>query len=516
MSSVINLAGIIAHDNPGWMLGSGSYFDTSNGNYTIHVNICDFKADGTPNGDFGKTGGEYATFGLYLHIDGVNPINNAAFATELQMGSRGGQQYTSFSRSGTLSFPAGSKTGYLVMHCDFVDQKTSANDCGADVCIAGPWNLIQPPQVSDLTNAHKYDNKNEISTEERSITVNFKNNSDYKATHLNWAVYGHTGWSRVAIPNGLAAKTWMNFTIPWNGFQPGTTYTILISLYNEAGDGDYKEVVIRTLHAKPQLTISHDHTTQSGLEDVTISWESDKTIQEIQYTIDGSSWKVYETGLNVSSGEIMISKKEIDGIEEDLQDNTLYHFQVSVKSTNNFDHRWDAAGSGPYQEVDCTTDERALLKDNSPRDLVIGQRLQIIKSNESGNRNQIRLFVASSPETNWKVEDSPTGENDYFISLSQNEWDTAYRRFINPANPSKSTTEHNRIVLRIQVVTFGRTREYTKDYTGFLILTGDMLTTKTNVNGTIRRGKVWTNQSGTIKRGVAWISTSQGQWRRGI
>ena len=154
-------------------------------------------------------------------------------------------------------------------------------------------------------------------------------------------------------------------------------------------------------------------------------------------------------------------------------EDTIYDFEVTVKSTNVYDHRWDTVYA--HESLSCKTDMKAYLTDNSPRDLIIGDRLHIQKTNES-----------------------------------------AYRKFISPADFSKDTDAHNKIPIKIRLVTLGRIREYISEYTGLLILTGDMLTAHTNVGGVVKRGKVWARPGSEPKRGVTWISTATGHWRRGI
>lgn len=364
--------------------------------------------------------------------------------------------------------------------------------------IYGTYTFMSAPSLDSIWNYSPYNGNSGVSKYETQIDVGYSASGDV-ASSMNYMFEPlYSNWQN----DGVVYSS----PITWKNLTPGTTYRAWIQLCNSAGNSASKYIDIRTLHSKPSISISHDHSTQAGLETLEISWSSDKNIQKVQYSIDGSDWIDYASGLNTRSGTVIISTK--DG--SDLYDNTEYRIQIRVQSTSSYDSRW----SDDSDIITCRTDDRARLYDSSPRNLNIGDTLRIYKSNESGNSNEIRLYITDS-DSLWKYQSSPS--NDYNISFTQDEWDTAYRRFRSPANPSISTTEHNRIRLKIRVVTYGRNREYTADYTGYLIITGNMLTAYTNVGGQVKRGKAWCNPSGdSPKRAVTWISTGTGTWRRGI
>lgn len=56
---------------------------------------------------------------------------------------------------------------------------------------------------------------------------------------------------------------------------------------------------------------------------------------------------------------------------------------------------------------------------------------------------------------------------------------------------------------------------YTNSKTCIVTLKGNQKTTRCNVSGTWRRGKIWVNINGTWKRAVIWINAN-GTWKRGI
>lgn len=382
--------------------------------------------------------------------------------------------------------------------CGTNHDKGSTEHCDDEGHIYGSYTLMSTPSLDSIWNYSPYNGDSGVSKYETQIDVGYSASGD-AASSMNYMFEPlYSNWQNDGVVHS-SPVTWKNLT-------PGTTYRAWIQLCNSAGNSASKYIDIRTLHSKPSISISHDHSTQAGLETLEISWSSDKNIQKVQYSIDGSDWIDYASGLNTRSGTVVISTK--DG--SDLYDNTEYRIQIRVQSTSSYDSRW----SDDSDIITCRTDDRARLYDSSPRNLNIGDNLRIYKSNESGNSNEIRLYITDS-DSLWKYQSSPS--NDYNISFTQDEWDTAYRRFRSPANPSISTTEHNRIRLKIRVVTYGRNREYTADYTGYLIITGNMLTAYTNVGGQVKRGKAWCNPSGSSpKRAVTWISTGTGTWRRGI
>lgn len=501
MGEVINLSGL-CHESPKFEFGPGSYFDTSNGNFNISV----LANHGSAQTHFGHELGFELVFdgGAPSGDNGVFPIDNYLYPDKIAgpLLAKGGHGYTGFSNSGNVSL-AGHKSAKIHLLCS----------SGACVLQGKSWDLGQlksAPIISDLYNAAPYDSNSAISSSERSITVGFKNSSkNDEATYVGWRIPGYVDddwhWSDELY---IGPDSWSTFTINWDGFTPGTTYTIKVCLWNDAGQTE-SSIVIRTLHSRPSLYLSHDHSTQSGLEDVTLYWESDKNIKNVSYKIDGGEWISYATGLDARSGTITIYTKN----GADLTEDTLYNIKVSVQSTNIYDYRWDAIGDGPYKEVNCRTDMRAYLTDNSPRDITTGNSLYVQKTNESGNPNKIRIYITAS-EIWWK-EETPPG-NEYYMTFTQDEWDRAYSKFISPADSSKSAYEHNVIPITYKLVTFGRSREYVSQYNGVILLNGDMLTARTNVGGTIRRGKVWAKPGSDPRRGVTWISIGNGQWRRGI
>ena len=501
--------GTQVHDHPDFYLQEGSYFDPSNGDFRMVIKGTSTSGESTYQGSFVVAlrcdDSNDKVVDLTTHIVTIFD-HNAYFNT---VSDKSGNVWDLIKGYNTVALYMYKCT--LVVPPDGSDNHRP-NDCLNGKELGPKWSLItlSPPKISNLYNSMPYDGDSDVSASETSIRVGFTNNSTNVATKIAWNVEGYTGWQYVEGVEIAAGQTVTDFTIPWDGFEAGKTYLIKVNLENDAGPGtDPSELslTIRTLHRRPTLTISHNHRIDSGLEDVSIHWESDKNIQEIDYTIDGSNWIVHSTGLNARSGTIKIDKK--NGV--DLFEDTIYDFEVTVKSTNAYDHRWDTVYA--HESLSCKTDMKAYLTDNSPRDLIIGDRLHIQKTNESGNANVVRLYVATD-EMDWKEETAPN--NDYYITMTQDEWDAAYRKFISPADFSKDADAHNKIPIKIRLVTLGRIREYISEYTGLLILTGDMLTAHTNVGGVVKRGKVWARPGSEPKRGVTWISTATGHWRRGI
>lgn len=353
--------------------------------------------------------------------------------------------------------------------------------------------LITRPVLGSLSNENKYDNNAGISASETSITVGYTRSGGDAETKAEYKLDQYpNNWSLNPAKNPFTQ----------GGISSGTPHTCSLRIGNDAGWSEWKSITIRTLYPIPTISISSK---SKALEDFSISWSSNRSIQTVQYSLDGGGWITYADGINATSGTITVSAKN----GEDLYPNTSYTIKVRVKSTNTYDHRWSSDSS----TITMTTLDRARL--TSSANLTFGQPLQVTKTNPSGNKNQVKIQVGN-PLLLIKTQDSPS--NNYNISFTQAELDNSYKKFPNPANSGLTTAQHNQIAIRVTLITFGRSRNYTVDYDGTLTLTGDALTARTNVNGTIRRAKVWTRIGSETnpRRGVAWISTSTGVWRRGI
>ena len=379
--------------------------------------------------------------------------------------------------------------------------------------------LTAPTISGSLTNTTPYRNPVDgktyynISAYETSVGLKYtKSGGDDEDTYRHW----HSGQSE---PN-----SWLddpsNNSYTESGLSAGTSYTCYCRIHNDAGQSEIASWSGRTLHKIPVVTLSHSHSTQAGLEDLYISWSCDKNVACIYYRVQGeSNWRIGAGARSASSdigrsGTIHISETEgtVEG-SKDLYENTDYVIEVKVLSTVAYDSRESSTKS-----ITCKTDRRAALTSSSSRNITIGATLRVLKENESGNRNDIffatRPYDNSSAYVDWSNRN--LADNDETIAFTQTEWDNVYKRFLNPSNASKSLTEHNNIRVRFTLRTYGRTRHYDSTYEGLIILTGDMMTTRTNVRGALKRGKAWCRPNGTIRRGVAWITSSRGVWRRGI
>ena len=366
----------------------------------------------------------------------------------------------------------------------------------------GQIQLTQKPTLTFLSNADPYTDSDNV--EHPTVSSN---------TDKILIAYTYSGSPATSIEvqlNGVTITSdKYNNIFEWNvveliGLSSGTTYSIKIRLSNGGGNSDWLETYIRTKYDAPTLSIAHNHETNAGLEDLTMLWSSNVDAKRVEYSIDNGSWITVSDNLNTTSGSFTITQKN----GSDLYEHTTYSIRVRILSTSDYDLLLSEVKS-----LSCTTDAKAALTDASQRNLNIGDSLRIIKTNESGNAVTIKLYITTS-DALWKTASSSS--NDHYISFTQAEWDSAYRNFLSPANPSISSTGHNRINFKIRVVTSGRSREYTQDYTGWLNLTGNMLTAHANIGG-VKRAQVWCNPDGSgPRKAVAWISTGQGTWRRGI
>lgn len=410
-------------------------------------------------------------------------------------------------------------------------------DCSSSPIISGSWypglwdsgyrtywpgiEFTTPPVISgSLVNTTPYTNPvdgkkyTNISSSETSVGLEYtKSGGDDETHYRHWRTGQNEPSSWASAPS--------NNRYTESGLTAGTSYNCYCRIYNSAGQSGVASWSGRTRHRIPVVTLSHNHATQAGLEDLYVTWKCDKSVACVYYRIRGeSNWRIGAGARNVTSnlgtsGTIHISETEavVEG-SKDLYAFTNYIIEVKVLSTVSYDSLESSVAS-----ISCKTDKRAELTNSSSRNITIGAILRVLKTNESGNRNSIKFGTkaydsTSSSYTDWCSRS--LADNDENITFTQTEWDTVYKRFLNPANAAKSLANHNNIRLLMTLITYGRTRQYANTYEGLVILTGDMMTAKTNVNGSIKRAKVWCRPDGTIRRGVTWITAQKGVWRRGI
>ena len=371
--------------------------------------------------------------------------------------------------------------------------------------------LVNTTPYTNPVDGKRYMN---ISAYETSVGLEYSKTSGDDETHYrHWRTGQNEPSSWASAPS--------NNRYTESGLTAGTSYNCYCRIYNSAGQSGVASWSGRTRHRIPVVTLSHNHATQAGLEDLYVTWECDKSVACVYYRIRGeSNWRIGAGARNATSnlgtsGTIRISETEavVEG-SKDLYAFTNYIIEVKVLSTVSYDSLESSVAS-----ISCKTDKRAELTSSSSRNITIGAILRVLKTNESGNRNSIKFGTkaydsTSSSYTDWCSRS--LADNDENITFTQTEWDTVYKRFLNPANAAKSLANHNNIRLLMTLITYGRTRQYTNTYEGLVILTGDMMTAKTNVNGSIKRAKVWCRPDGTIRRGVTWITAQKGVWRRGI
>lgn len=370
--------------------------------------------------------------------------------------------------------------------------------------------LVNTTPYTNPVDGKKYTN---ISSSETSVGLEYtKSGGDDETHYRHW----HTGQNE---PSSWSSAP-SNNRYTESGLSAGANYTCSCRIYNEAGSSGVATWKGRTRHKIPVVKLSHDHATQAGLEDLDITWQCDKNVACIYYRIKGeTNWRIGAGQRSASSdigitGVIHVFETEatVEG-SKDLYPFTDYTIEVKVLSTVAYDSLESNVVS-----IDCKTDKRAELTASSDTNIIIGSSMHILKKNESGNNNDIRFqtrpYDASSIYADWcerNLED-----NDETIVFTEREWDTVYRRFLNPASASKSQRDHDNIKLLSTLVTYGRVRVYTNTYEGLVTITGDMFTAHTNVNNTVKRAKVWCRPDGQIRRGITWITAQKGVWRRGI
>lgn len=430
---------------------------------------------------------------------------------------------------GSEGCPAGLlRIGFSPNHFQYFDIPSFKID-------VSPIPLLQPPKWGTLSNASPYTSVNEankrytaVSSYEDRINLAFTYTGDAPTKIEVWS--DQSGY--FTSPN--LSYNIANKTISISGLSPGVNHQIQVRLTNSAGNSGWSSssFYVRTKYSKPSISLTHQNEYDSGLENVTIYWDSDKSIQQVEYKINNSDWIVASSGLNKTGWNFSVD--EYNG--EDLYPLTTYNFFIRLLSTTTYDALYSNEVS-----ISCTTYDVAKFISNAQHDITIGDNNKFVFSfvNESGANLNYYLDIgedenmwinamtfsevithpaAGSASDGNRVIRKNTNTVRETLTPSESNWDSAYRLFISPVDKTKTTAEHNKIPLKARLVTCGRTRRYTQFIEGYIILDGDMRTTHTNVGGNLKRGKVWCrpNESDSPRRGVAWISTENGKWKRGI
>lgn len=215
------------------------------------------------------------------------------------------------------------------------------------------------------------------------------------------------------------------------------------------------------------------------INSVTIHWEADTSCNDTQYSINDGAW----TRIQGSS----YPKYNIT----DLNPNTTYKLRTRIKSTNS--GLWTVSN----EEVVTTYD---IAKITEANDLKIGEEYMIKFSNPSKAEVEVAILTMDDKTIvpYRKVEDRK-------IVFSKEEILGLYKNFGN------QNTYNAKLFLK----SIQNKKEYYNFKEIIIKLTGNINSVTLNVNGKIKKGKVWIGTSAGNKAGVFLVGTSNGN-RRGI
>lgn len=205
-----------------------------------------------------------------------------------------------------------------------------------------------------------------------------------------------------------------------------------------------------------------------GLNSLTVTWDSNSTIDAVQYKLGSGDW------VNTSGKTYVISG---------LSPNTEYTVTTRIKRSDS--QLWTE--SSP---TTGTTYNKATIT-NAP-DFNFGDSPTITKNNPSGETNNLRLEVSGVT----KVTRSGISDN-YQLVLTDEEWDSLY----------KLLGDNNSLTITYALDTVGAST-YTDSTNKTLTLTGNQKTTYTAVSSNVKRAKVFVGTGGTVKRAVVWIGNN--------
>lgn len=215
----------------------------------------------------------------------------------------------------------------------------------------------------------------------------------------------------------------------------------------------------------------------SGLENISVSWNTDVTCDEIQYKLNNNNWVA-------TSGKTF----NIAG----LSPNTSYNVKIKVKRE----------GTTLWTESSIksiATKNKATI--SSAPNINFGDTASVSISNPSGTTKNLRVETLNPTTT---IATRNNVGNSVTITFTDIEWDNFYKKLGN----------NNSMTIRYVVDTIGNST-YNSYVDKTLTLTGNQKTIRTKVSGSWHRGKIWIKVNGSWKKAVVWTKIN-GTWRRAI
>jgi hypothetical protein len=222
-------------------------------------------------------------------------------------------------------------------------------------------------------------------------------------------------------------------------------------------------------------TITSFECTAKTVNTMTLSFTTDVSCDYAQYKLDNGSW----TNLHN------------DGVIASLTPNTTYSVKIKVRRTDS--QLWTESDAISVTTYDIAKITSAPNIDHGSNDVI-----QI--SNPSSATMSLVLKIGN---TQILSKTPTTGSNT--ITFTDAQLDTIYKLY---GNGNTLTLTHT---LSITV----NSTTYTDTKTCTITLKGNQHTMRTNVNGTWKRGNIWTKVNGTWRRAVVWTKVN-GTWQRGI
>lgn len=353
----------------------------------------------------------------------------------------------------------------------------------------GDIQLTQKPVLGNFINTNPYDDKQTISASETSISLSWSKVDGDDATKSQYQL------------NGQWYDCDSAYSTTISGLQPGTTYTIAVSGYNEAGWSDYIYITVRTRYSPPVLSVIHNHNDDAGLEDLIFHWTSNTDIKKICYKINGS--QLVNLTASGKSGQFKVNTCEVgDGIgRTGLFPNTIYAVDVYIISIDEYDHL-----DSNTVDLDTITDDIAHITEAPSFNL--SDNITLKKTNESGNKNEVILYINGDNDRHNSdiiMIDKDMPNETLPVDFTQEMIDTMYHQF----------GLKNDIASRALIKTFSiydTNRFYSANTEGRVTLTGVMKTIHSNEhysttsNERIYRGQIWYNPGDGPVRAVGWAN----------
>lgn len=486
--AIIDLTGIVVHQNPGWVFTSGG-LDTTNGHVWGTVSC----SDGT---------------GWYGYTITVRLIyeNNTYSNLHAHSGT-----YSEFSFDAWTNC-TGHTTCRLGIHCtspgcDGFGGYEANVDPGFTISNTWSLNLTSNPRILDL----RWDSD---SIAEDSISYVFVADKSYPDVRIICRLLSDDGNTEIARteefhPDVTYRTEYQEhtgrFTVPrstWNEITYAKRYSIILSIYNENGEMNEGDQFTRcssyTKNHVPQISLN----IQPHLDWYHVDWSSDVPVEYYSgYPSSSAGSLNHANGSGGTSGSF-----RFNGVQPNSNITSWVRFVSARRFTE--DHPTKGFIWGDYANELMTNTVRTLtIASATMGTYTFGNDGVYSLTNRSERACTATLIAGGS--TLWT--DSHTYNAGSQVSnkthvFTQNELDTLYKKLPNNGNS---------VAMTLRITTSGAYGTYTSSVNLTCNLTGNAMTARVGVNNAPRRVKCWIGVNGTPRRCVAWIGID-GKGRRSI